>query len=482
LTNRGGGDVGGSMGEAGSSEPILGKKARELPALAVTSLTEIKFDRKDVKAMNVLMCRRLVAALYQVKADLNAASDKESKARQGLPEFVPDQFVVLYGIKSLAIKNINEFLYGVRAERFRKSVKGVDEPEPMLHFFWQACHHGVPMGERRSADDFNVYLDLLAMVARCVSEDHRMESVAGAGAFWNLVGSMAEVQLPLFIYLAALQKYFGAKQADLSERLKKVVLAKGAKFKKEGQSANPPQPAPSYKFTLLGKADLDSRGHLPLDTFLQLCLEGATAQRAKDAKALQEVYATWAEGEHHASFDTFAEMLSAAMPEMPEEEMILLYQHATSGEDPDQIDMSRCQSLLRRKQIVLKRRPGAAPSSACSAFGAAASAASLFSKTASNPILGKSASNPKLLPKDTAASAAAGASGASAAASGAAGAPGAPGAPGAASAAGAPGASAAAGAAGPPPPRGRGWAKVSMATKFSPCLIRELMANAAELT
>ena len=34
--------------------------------------------------------------------------------RQGLPEFVPDQFMVLYGIKTLAIKNINEFLYGVR--------------------------------------------------------------------------------------------------------------------------------------------------------------------------------------------------------------------------------------------------------------------------------------------------------------------------------------------------------------------------------
>jgi hypothetical protein len=35
--------------------------------------------------------------------------------RQPFLDLVPNQFVVLYGIKSLAIKNINEFLYGVRA-------------------------------------------------------------------------------------------------------------------------------------------------------------------------------------------------------------------------------------------------------------------------------------------------------------------------------------------------------------------------------
>ena len=32
----------------------------------MTSLGEIRFGRKDVQAMNVLMCRKLVAALYQV--------------------------------------------------------------------------------------------------------------------------------------------------------------------------------------------------------------------------------------------------------------------------------------------------------------------------------------------------------------------------------------------------------------------------------
>ena len=51
------------------------------------------------------------------------------------------------GIKSLAIKNINEFLYGVRAERTRKNAMGQDEPEPLLYFFWQvcACAHAISM-------------------------------------------------------------------------------------------------------------------------------------------------------------------------------------------------------------------------------------------------------------------------------------------------------------------------------------------------
>ena len=42
-------------------------KKVQMPTVAVTSLCEIKFNRKDVKAMNTLMCRRLVSALYQVK-------------------------------------------------------------------------------------------------------------------------------------------------------------------------------------------------------------------------------------------------------------------------------------------------------------------------------------------------------------------------------------------------------------------------------
>ena len=74
-----GGDLGNMFGGDGSAR---GK----LPDRAVTSLCEIRFNRKDVKAMNVLMCRRLIAALYQSKAESNAADDAENRARQGFPD------------------------------------------------------------------------------------------------------------------------------------------------------------------------------------------------------------------------------------------------------------------------------------------------------------------------------------------------------------------------------------------------------------
>ena len=52
------------------------------------------------------MCRRLVSALYQVKVELNKADDKEMRVRQPFRDFVPGQFVVLFGVKQLAFKNL----------------------------------------------------------------------------------------------------------------------------------------------------------------------------------------------------------------------------------------------------------------------------------------------------------------------------------------------------------------------------------------
>ena len=108
--------------------------------------------------------------------------------RQPFLDFVPDQFVVLYGIKSLAIKNINEFLYGVRAERYRKDEKRgpsgkaraegeepLTEPEPLLMPFWQGTWHGVPFDERSKMNDFEFYLDMLAAVAKTVGEEHTLQ-------------------------------------------------------------------------------------------------------------------------------------------------------------------------------------------------------------------------------------------------------------------------------------------------------------------
>ena len=257
--------------------------------------------------------------------------------------------------RSLAIKNINEFLYGVRANRRRKTGKGDDdeEDEPMLYMFWQCSHHGVPMELRRPADDFDFYLDLLACVAKTVSEEHTLNMKGGA--FWNLLGSMNEIQLPVFVLINALTKIFGTAQPELFERLKKLVLQKAAKFIKDCKDPKTaPKPAPSYHWQVLGSASLDSRGHLPLEHFLQLSLDCAYAQRAKDAKHLSEIYESWDEkGEH--SFDLFAEMLTHSVPDMVENDLIALYQTATSGDDPDKINLG----LISPEDIEEVEYPGA---------------------------------------------------------------------------------------------------------------------------
>jgi hypothetical protein len=79
-------------------------------------------------------------------------------------------------MKSLAIKNINEFLYGVRAGRHRENADGTLEPEPILYFFWRATHHGVPLEDRLPTADFDMYIDLLAAVGTAVGEEHTLNT------------------------------------------------------------------------------------------------------------------------------------------------------------------------------------------------------------------------------------------------------------------------------------------------------------------
>ena len=44
-------------------------------------------------------------------------------------------------MKSLAIKNINEFLYGIRACRQRQKPDGTLEAEPIVYIFWKVRVH-----------------------------------------------------------------------------------------------------------------------------------------------------------------------------------------------------------------------------------------------------------------------------------------------------------------------------------------------------
>jgi hypothetical protein len=73
---------------------------------------------------------------------------------------------------------------------------------------------------------------------------------------------------------------------DLFERLKRMVLQKATTNQKSAvpsapkhsRDASDEKPFPIYKKTCLGKPDLDTRGHVGLCQFLDLCLEGAEKQ------------------------------------------------------------------------------------------------------------------------------------------------------------------------------------------------------------
>ena len=183
--------------EQHATTPSRGAARPPMPDRAVTLLGEIKFTRKDVKAMNVLMCRRLIAALYQARAELNSVDVGAKRIRSSFPDFVPNQFVVIYGMKSLAVKSINEFLFGVRASRSREAADGSFEAEPIVYPFWRATHHGVPPEDRMAFGDFDFYIDLLGCVATKVGEEHTLK-LKGVGAFWNLFGSSKSLS-PLLI-------------------------------------------------------------------------------------------------------------------------------------------------------------------------------------------------------------------------------------------------------------------------------------------
>ena len=51
-------------------------------------------------------------------------------------------------------------------------------------------------------------------------------------------------------------------------------------------------------------------------------------------------------------------MFAAAAPDLPENDLIRMYQVATSGDNPDEPDFKLIDSMLRKRGIVLKRKGG----------------------------------------------------------------------------------------------------------------------------
>ena len=80
------------------------------------------------------------------------------------------------------------------------------------------------------ADDFDFYLDLLGTTADTIGKEHTLK-MAG-GAFWNMLGSMNEMELPVFVLINVVQKAYSKSNAPLFERLKTLILQKAKEYAK----------------------------------------------------------------------------------------------------------------------------------------------------------------------------------------------------------------------------------------------------------
>ena len=78
------------------------------------------------------------------------------------------------------------------------------------------------------------------MCMQTVGEEHTLK-MPGIGAFYHLLGSMAEIQLPAFVLINVLQRLYGPDPIDptskpgmpaLLERLKRTTLARVGAFMK----------------------------------------------------------------------------------------------------------------------------------------------------------------------------------------------------------------------------------------------------------
>lgn len=153
-------------------------------------------------------------------------------------------------------------------------------------------------------------VDLSSTLARSQIGDEHTLNMKG-GAFWNMLGSMTEIQVPLFVLINVLTKSFSpvdgrVNRPDLLERIKKTITKAAGDFQKLMKGPKPPEIPPSYKVQVLGSESLDSRGFLPLEKFLDLALKDFQAQKIHDGKVLQAIYEQWEKGAGGASFDVFA--------------------------------------------------------------------------------------------------------------------------------------------------------------------------------
>ncbi|KAL3922615.1 MAG: hypothetical protein SGPRY_004497, partial [Prymnesium sp.] len=252
----------------------------ELPNTARTSLSSFKFDRKGVKPMTPTMCRKLIATLYMVRLESIHEENQE------LRDFLPDQMLVLYGVKKLANKHI-----------------------------------GVPAESRVMRDDLNFYIELIGAVAECVGNDHTLKTTGKA--LWAFFGDMTQLEaalspllltlrIPSFVLNAALRRLLAKKNPSLFQRLSEsfTIMAK--------------QAAPRLRSCKVRAEPF----RVPTGG------EVSSAHRAAEAEKLNEIYSSWDACADY-SYDTFAEMLRYAKPSVTDAVVLRLFKLALDNDSAD---------------------------------------------------------------------------------------------------------------------------------------------------
>ena len=89
-----------------------------------------------------------------------------------------------------------------------------------------------------------------------------------------------------------------------------------------------------------------------------LCLAEHHEQQKINANKLQQVYQSWEDEAGGQSFDVFADMVDYSHPDLPEAEILKMYQKATSGDDPDAVEMKHVESYIRKQHMILRFKSG----------------------------------------------------------------------------------------------------------------------------
>lgn len=309
-------------------------------------------------------CRRFVATFLQCKIEADQSDDREGRARQDLKHFIADQMLVLYGFKKLAEHNIVHFAYGLRKYRYRKTMCGGREREPVLYTFWQMAQLGVPEDQTIDREELDFLLLILQELEAAMQRFHMSKSV-----FWKAFAA-ADLYLPVVALQAALRRCFAQTSPMMYRRAVELISARTrneAAQVAELLAKNKPDEGRKGRRMSIGSdgtavpkqivAGDNKGGHMSLDGFVQDCFEARRDESEKIQSQTEAMCISW--GAAGGSFEPFSEMLLFAENGISERTALEIFRGAFDATEdaPDSLNIKKLIVLLRDFGVELKPQP-----------------------------------------------------------------------------------------------------------------------------